>query len=107
MPAGLRWLKTPGDLVRLLCLGLRSRTSLAAENLVLRKHLAFYQERKVPTLFGNLWRYSADLIFLINNPAIREAFFPRDVARFYVERASAGDGAAIVQRDALPRGPAR
>ena len=46
--------------------------------------------------FGNLWRYSADLIFLINNPAIHEAFFPRDVARFYVERASAGDGAAIV-----------
>ena len=46
--------------------------------------------------FGNLWRYSADLIFLINNPAIREAFFPRDVAKFYVERARAGDGAAIV-----------
>ena len=47
-------------------------------------------------LFGNLWRYSADLIFLINNPAIREAFFPRDVAKFYVERAGAGDGAAIL-----------
>lgn len=46
--------------------------------------------------FGNLWRYSADLIFLINSPAIREAFFPRDVARFYVERAGAGDGAAIL-----------
>jgi DNA-binding winged helix-turn-helix (wHTH) protein len=44
----------------------------------------------------NLWRYSADLIFLINNPAIREAFFPRDVARFYVERARAGDGAEIL-----------
>jgi len=42
--------------------------------------------------FGNLWRYSADLIFLINNPAIREAFLPRDVAKFYVERAGAGDG---------------
>ena len=45
---------------------------------------------------GNLWRYSADLIFLINNPSIREAFFPKDVARFYVERAGAGDGAAIL-----------
>jgi hypothetical protein len=45
---------------------------------------------------GNLWRYSADLIFLINNPAIREAFFPRDVARFYVERAETGDEAAIL-----------
>ena len=40
----------------------------------------------------NLWRYSADLIFLINNPAIREAFFPRDVSQFYVERAEPGMG---------------
>jgi putative transposase len=30
-----------------VCLGLRSRSSLAAENLFLRKQLAFYQERKV------------------------------------------------------------
>jgi hypothetical protein len=45
---------------------------------------------------GNLWRYSADLIFLINNPAVREAFFPRDVAKFYVERAGPGDEAAIL-----------
>jgi hypothetical protein len=34
--------------------------------------------------FRNPWRYSADLIFLINNPAIREAFFPRDVAKLPV-----------------------
>src|SRR5271170_6063909 len=47
MRAGLSWLKIPGDLVHFLCLGLRSRTSLAAENLFLRKQLAFYQERKV------------------------------------------------------------
>jgi DNA-binding winged helix-turn-helix (wHTH) protein len=46
--------------------------------------------------FGSLWRYLADLIFLINNPAIREAFFPRDVAKFYVERAGPGDGPAII-----------
>src|SRR5271165_54730 len=47
MRAGLSWLRIPGDLVHFLCLGLRSRTSLAAENLFLRKQLAFYQERKV------------------------------------------------------------
>ena len=47
MLAGLSWLRIAGDLVHLLCLGLRSRTSLAAENLFLRKQLAFYQERKV------------------------------------------------------------
>jgi len=45
--AGLSWLRIVGDLVHLVCLGLRSRTSLAAENLFLRKQLAFYEERKV------------------------------------------------------------
>jgi putative transposase len=45
--AVLSWLRIAYDLVHLLCLGLRSRTSLAAENLFLRKQLAFYQERKV------------------------------------------------------------
>lgn len=47
MRAGLSWFRILGDLVHFLCLGLRSRTSLAAENLFLRKQLAFYQERKV------------------------------------------------------------
>jgi len=47
MRAGLSWLTILGDLVHFLGLGLRSRTSLAAENLFLRKQLAFYQERKV------------------------------------------------------------
>ena len=45
--AGPSWLSIVGDLVHFLCLGLRSRASLAAENLFLRKQLAFYQERKV------------------------------------------------------------
>ena len=47
MRAGLSWLAILRDLVHFLCLGLRSRTSLAAENLFLCKQLAFYQERKV------------------------------------------------------------
>jgi len=47
MRAGLSWFRMLGDLVHFLCLGLRSRASLAAENLFLRKQLAFYQERKV------------------------------------------------------------
>src|SRR6202035_1492380 len=47
MRAGLSWLRIVGDLVHFLCLGLRSRASLAAENLFLRKQLTFYQERKV------------------------------------------------------------
>lgn len=47
MGAGLSWLRILGDPVHFLCLGLRSRTSIAAENLFRRKHLLFYQERKV------------------------------------------------------------
>jgi hypothetical protein len=47
MRAGLGWLRILADLVHFLYLGSRSRTSLAAENLFLRKQLAFYQERKV------------------------------------------------------------
>jgi hypothetical protein len=35
------------DLLRFLVLGLRSKNSLAAENLFLRKQLAFYQERRI------------------------------------------------------------
>src|SRR5208337_1340152 len=47
MRAGLSWFRILADLVHFVCLGLRSRSSLAAENLFLRKQLAFYQERKV------------------------------------------------------------
>jgi len=39
MRTGLSWLRILGDIVHFLCLGLRSRTSLAAENLFLRKQL--------------------------------------------------------------------
>jgi hypothetical protein len=42
----LSWLSLFGDLLRLLALGLRSKTSLAAENLFLRKQLAFYQQNQ-------------------------------------------------------------
>jgi putative transposase len=47
MKSCLCWLNVLGDLLRLLGLGLRSKSSLAAENLFLRKQLAFYQERKI------------------------------------------------------------
>jgi putative transposase len=47
MRTGLSWLRIVGNFFHFLYLGLRSRTSLAAENLFLRKQLAFYQERKV------------------------------------------------------------
>jgi hypothetical protein len=54
----------------------------------------------------DLWRYTADLIFLVNNPVVREAFFPRDVAEFYVERAAAADATAIAEISAVHDGEA-
>jgi hypothetical protein len=47
MKSCLCWLNIFGDLLRLVALGLRSKSSLAAENLFLRKQLAFDQERKI------------------------------------------------------------
>jgi len=47
MSAWLCWVPILGDLVHFLYLCLRSRRSLAAENLFLRKQLAFYRERKI------------------------------------------------------------
>jgi putative transposase len=47
MKSWLCWLNLFADLLRFLVLGLRSKSSLAAENLFLRKQLAFYQERKI------------------------------------------------------------
>jgi len=41
------WLNVLADLFRFLVLNLRSKSSLAAENLFLRKQLGFYQERKI------------------------------------------------------------
>jgi hypothetical protein len=43
----LLWLNLFADLLSFLVLNLRSKSSLAAENLFLRKQLAFYQERRI------------------------------------------------------------
>ena len=47
MKSCLLWLNLLADLLRFLILTLRSKSSLAAENLFLRKQFAFYQERRV------------------------------------------------------------
>jgi len=53
MRCGLSWLQILGDISRFLGFCLRPKTSLAAENLFLRKQLASYQERKVKPLRAN------------------------------------------------------
>ena len=51
------------DGMRFMVLLARSRTALAAENLFLRKQLAFYQERKIrPQRFDNVTRFMLVLL---------------------------------------------
>ena len=42
-----------------------------------------------------LWRYSADMIYILDNPIIREGFFPSGVHEYAVEPARPEDRAAI------------
>jgi hypothetical protein len=54
---------------------------------------------------AQLWRYTADLLFLIENPVVREAFFPTGGQSLVVEPARAGDEREILDVAALHDGP--
>ena len=63
MSAWLGWFRIFGDLVHFVGLCLRPKASLAAENLFLRKQLAFYQERNIkPRRADNLTRLTLVLL---------------------------------------------
>jgi hypothetical protein len=42
-----------------------------------------------------LWRYTADMLYILENPVVREAFFPSGVHQFAIEPARPEDGVAI------------
>jgi hypothetical protein len=44
-----------------------------------------------------LWRYTADMLYLIENPVVREAFFPTGATNYSVEPARPEDGPAIAE----------
>jgi hypothetical protein len=44
----------------------------------------------------DLWRYTADLLFLLQNPVVREAFFPSGTHRYAIEPAQSADAAHIL-----------
>lgn len=46
---------------------------------------------------AGLWRYTADLLYMIANPVVREAFFPTSDQRLVVEPAEPADGPAILE----------
>jgi hypothetical protein len=50
--------------------------------------------RRAPA--SDLWRYTADLLYLLENAVVREAFFPSGGHEYAVEPAKAGDERAIL-----------
>jgi len=44
---------------------------------------------------GDLWRYTADLLYILENPVVREAFFPSGAQEYSVEPARTQDQQAI------------
>lgn len=45
----------------------------------------------------DLWRYTADAIYLVDNPVVRGAFFPEGVQRLAVELATPADRDAVLE----------
>ena len=54
----------------------------------------------------HLWRYTADMVYLLDTPAVREAFFPTGGGGYAVEPATAADWPAIQEIAALHQPPA-
>lgn len=52
-----------------------------------------------------LWRYTADILYILENPAIREAFFPSGGPQYTVELARGADHAAIERLAAMHETP--
>jgi Transcriptional regulatory protein, C terminal/AAA ATPase domain len=46
---------------------------------------------------AELWRYTSDLLFLADNPLIRDGFFPTGGAAFSIETAAEADRRAIIE----------
>jgi hypothetical protein len=54
---------------------------------------------------ADLWRYTADMLYLVENPIVRDAFFPSGSDALTTEPAHATDRDAIVALSAAQRGP--
>jgi hypothetical protein len=78
------------DLLRLLALGFRSKSALAAENLFLRKHLAFYQEHRIkPRRLDNSTRLA--LVWLSRWVRLAKRIDGRDAQNLSVGTAQASN----------------
>jgi NACHT domain len=54
---------------------------------------------------ADLWRYTADMLYLVENPIVRNAFFPSGSDELTIEPARAADRAAIAAISLAQQGP--
>jgi hypothetical protein len=54
---------------------------------------------------ADLWRYTADMLYLVENPIVRDAFFPSGSDELTTEPARAADGEAILAISVAQQGP--
>src|SRR5262249_12553025 len=54
---------------------------------------------------ADLWRYTADMLYLVENPIVRNAFFPSGSDELTIEPARAADRADIAAMSAAQQGP--
>ena len=54
---------------------------------------------------ADLWRYTADMLYLVENPIVRDAFFPSGSDELTIEPARAADRAAMTAISAAQQGP--
>ncbi len=56
----------------------------------------FFTKESHRAVAATLWQCTADLLYLIENPVVREAFFPQGVSEYVVEPAAVGDAGDIL-----------
>lgn len=85
------------DLVRDTIAADLARRDPDRHRLYRRRAWGFLTGQSHATAALNLWQHTADLLFLFQNPYVREAFFPAGSSEVSIEQAAAPDGAGILQ----------
>ena len=60
-----------------------------------RRAWLYFTEASQRAIARTLWQYTADLLYMIENPVVRGAFFPKGATEYRVEPAASDDAEAI------------
>ena len=61
-----------------------------------RRAFSYFTKESYRAETQGLWKYTADLLYMIENPLVRHAFFPEDQSNYRVEPATVDDGEDIL-----------